>query len=56
MRSTEERDKMIGLISEEGALMLGCGHTSIRFRPHLNITQDEIDQGISMIESAISKL
>ena len=56
MRSTEERDKMIGLISEEGALMLGCGHTSIRFRPHLNISQDEIDQGISMIESAISKL
>ena len=56
MRSTEERDKMIGLISEEGALMLGCGHTSIRFRPHLNITQAEIDQGISMIESAIGKL
>ncbi len=56
MRSTEERDKTIGLIGEEGALMLGCGHTSIRFRPHLNITQDEIDQGISMIESAINKL
>ncbi len=56
MRTTEERDKTIRLISEAGALMLGCGHKSIRFRPHLNITQDEIDQGISMIETAISQI
>ena len=53
--STNERDKMLGLIAEEGALMLGCGYTSIRFRPHLNISKSEIDQGLAMINRALSR-
>ncbi|MBT3479212.1 MAG: L-lysine 6-transaminase [Candidatus Marinimicrobia bacterium] len=56
LKSTEQRDKALTLIAEEGALMLGCGYTSIRFRPHLNISQNEIDQGIHMIDRALSKL
>ena len=56
LRSTEERDKVIGLIAEEGALMLGCGYTSIRFRPHLNVSQDEIEQGINMIDKVLNGL
>lgn len=52
----ETRDKLLGLIGEEGALMLGCGFSSIRFRPHLNITRDEIDLGIDMIKKALNKL
>ena len=50
------RDNLLSLISDEGALMLGCGTHSIRFRPHLNISQDEIDTGFEMIEKAIQKL
>jgi L-lysine 6-transaminase len=50
------RDKMVSHIADEGALMLGCGTKSIRFRPHLNITLDEIDTGFEMIERAIQKL
>lgn len=50
------RDRLVTLIGREGALILGCGHTSIRFRPHLNITREEIDLGIDMIEKAISNL
>ncbi|MBL7030016.1 MAG: aminotransferase class III-fold pyridoxal phosphate-dependent enzyme, partial [Candidatus Marinimicrobia bacterium] len=53
--STMDRDKLIGLIAEEGALMLGCGYTSIRFRPHLNISKSEIDQGLEMIDRALSR-
>lgn len=53
--STNERDKMLGLIAEEGALMLGCGYKSIRFRPHLNISKSEIDQGLAMINRALSR-
>ena len=56
MRDSDERDKTIGLIAEEGAMMLGCGKKTIRFRPHLNITKSEIDQGFSMIDSAIRKI
>ena len=56
MRDSDERDKTIGLIAEEGAMMLGCGKKTIRFRPHLNITKSEIDQGLSMIDKAIRKI
>ena len=49
-------NNLLSLIADEGALMLGCGTHSIRFRPHLNISQDEIDIGFEMIEKAIQKL
>ena len=52
----DKRDSLIKLIAEEGALMLGSGHKSIRFRPHLNINQNEIDTGISMIRKALGRL
>ena len=50
------QDNLLSLIADEGALMLGCGTHSIRFRPHLNISQDEIDTGFEMIERAIQRL
>jgi len=52
----DDRDVLANLITKEGALILGCGLKSIRFRPHLNITPDEIDLGISMIKKALAKL
>ena len=54
--STEERDKLIANMAAEGAIILGCGHNSIRFRPHLNISRNEIDQAMLMMKSALSKL
>ena len=56
LKSGEERDKSIELIAKEGAIMLGCGTKSIRFRPHLNISRSEIDQGIDMINQALKHL
>jgi L-lysine 6-transaminase len=54
--SGDDRDVLANLIAKEGALILGCGLKSIRFRPHLNITRDEIDHAISIIKKALSKL
>jgi L-lysine 6-transaminase len=54
--NSDQRDNLIKLIAEEGALMLGSGNRSIRFRPHLNINQDEIDTGVSMIRKALGRL
>ncbi len=51
-----KRDQLANLITEEGALILGCGKKSIRFRPHLNISTDEIDQGIEIIRRALNRL
>jgi len=56
LKSGEERDKSIELIAKEGAIMLGCGTKSIRFRPHLNVSRAEIDQGMDMINQALKHL
>ena len=52
----EQRDSIVGAILNEGAMMLGCGTKSIRFRPHLNITEQEMNDGFSMIDKAISNI
>ena len=51
----ESRNKLTGHIMKEGAIVLGSGRKSIRFRPHLNITSAEIDQGIDMIKRALNR-
>ncbi|MEE8335424.1 MAG: L-lysine 6-transaminase [Candidatus Neomarinimicrobiota bacterium] len=50
------RDQTLNLISSEGVIMLGCGKNSIRFRPHLNISKEEIDLGLNRIDEALKKL
>ena len=52
----EQRDSLVSAILNEGAMMLGCGTKSIRFRPHLNITEQEMNDGFSMIDKAISNI
>ena len=49
------RDKMANYIMDEGAIVLGSGVKSIRFRPHLNISMDEIDLGVAMIGKALDR-
>ena len=51
--SAKERDDLVNSIIENGALILGCGERSIRFRPSLNISTDEIDRGIEIIEQSL---
>ncbi|MDX1531561.1 MAG: aminotransferase class III-fold pyridoxal phosphate-dependent enzyme, partial [Rhodothermales bacterium] len=38
---------------KHGLVILGCGERTIRFRPALTITKDEIDQGLDLLEQAI---
>lgn len=52
----KSRDALVDNITKEGAIILGCGHNSIRFRPHLNITRKEIDTGIDIIHRALTNL
>lgn len=54
--NSSDRDKVIKNMEAEGALILGCGKKSIRFRPHLNITKENIDQAYLMLSNSISKL
>lgn len=56
LESGEKRDALRELIQKEGAIMLGCGPKTIRFRPPLNISTTEIDFGIASIRRALKRL
>ena len=54
--SGDKRDKLSELLLEEGSILLGSGHQSIRFRPHLNVKTEDIDFGIDCFKKALDKL
>ena len=56
LSSADVRNRLIDIIQEEGALVLGCGQKSIRFRPHLNISIEDIDLGVSIMRNALKRL
>jgi L-lysine 6-transaminase len=41
---------------DHGLLVLTCGPRSIRFRPHLNLTEDEADQGLEIVRRSLKGL
>jgi 4-aminobutyrate aminotransferase len=47
------RDRIEKLAFERGLLTLGCGESVIRIAPPLNITRQEIDDGLEILEEAI---
>lgn len=51
--TTEFRDRVLERCYEEGVIVLGCGRRSVRFRSPLNITTDELDQGLGLLEEAV---
>lgn len=54
--SPETRDKVKKMLYDNGILILPCGPRGIRFRPPLTINSDEINEGLSVIESTIKSL
>ncbi|MCL5029722.1 MAG: L-lysine 6-transaminase [Bacteroidetes bacterium] len=47
------RNKFRNKCFEEKLIILGCGDKSIRFRPPLNVTKDEIDEGLQKIKNVL---
>ncbi len=43
LKDSDTRNRLLKALVKEKLLLVGCGEKSIRFRPHLNITQDEIE-------------
>jgi L-lysine 6-transaminase len=52
--TTEIRNQFREKCFEEKLMILGCGDKSIRFRPPLNITESEIDKGLTIIKKVLS--
>ncbi|HEV2231404.1 MAG TPA: acetyl ornithine aminotransferase family protein, partial [Thermoplasmata archaeon] len=48
------RDAIIQAAAKRGLVVLPCGKSAIRYIPPLVVTTDEIDQGIEILETAIT--
>jgi len=56
LRSKSERDAFIKRLHQNGLLMLGCGERSVRFRPPLNLSMSEMNEGISIIRQTLKEM
>jgi len=52
----ELRNEFRKIAEKEKLLILGCGNNSIRFRPMLNISDDELEEGLQIIEKVLKML
>ena len=50
----DTRSKVLSKAREAGLLIVGCGTRSIRFRPPLNLTRAEVDEGIGILDRALA--
>ncbi len=55
MPDTHSRDAVIKQCMKDGLMILSCGPKTIRFRPPLTITSDQIDEGLNILENAYKK-
>lgn len=51
--SADSRNEFIKRAYANKLIMLGCGEKSIRFRPHLNISKEDIDKTIMVIKNSL---
>lgn len=49
----EARDKFVDAAMKENMLILGCGERSIRFRPHLTVSKEDLDKAISIVDKVV---
>ncbi len=56
LSEAQMRDVLKQKCYDEGLILIGCGDRSVRFRPALNITRDEIDLGIKVIREQLKEL
>jgi L-lysine 6-transaminase len=54
--SGEVRNRLISKVFDNGAIILPCGERSIRFRPPLNITGDEIRRALEIVNTSMEEI
>lgn len=52
--SEQARNEFIKKAFSNKLIMLGCGDRSIRFRPHLNVSHEDIDKTIAIIRKSLN--
>jgi L-lysine 6-transaminase len=52
----DKRDVFKREVVKNGLIIVGCGKRSIRFRPPLNLSRAEVDEGVDIIERTVKAL
>lgn len=55
MKDAETRNAFRNHCMDAGLIILGCGDHSVRFRPPLNLSPNELQQGLAIIHEALKK-
>lgn len=50
------RDNLRKKLYDNGLIILGCGEKSIRFRPRLSVTKDNIDEAMSIFRKSLREI
>lgn len=53
LRTPEKRDELKNKLCANGLIVLGCGATTIRFRPPLIISEAEIDKALEILDETL---
>lgn len=56
LTTKDQRQKFRDLCFEKGLIMLGSGERSVRFRPPLNVSREEIDEGVRIICDSLTAM
>lgn len=51
--NTHARNEVVNACYDNGLMILPCGTNTIRFRPPLNITPDQIDEGVAIVRKSL---
>jgi L-lysine 6-transaminase len=54
--TAQSRDQLRIKAYDDGLILIGCGDRAIRFRPPLNVTSGEIDEGLRIIRQALVEI
>lgn len=53
--TAELRNKVQSQLYQDKVIILGCGERALRFRPHLNVSKDEIQTALERLEQILQK-
>ena len=53
---TDTRNDFLSGLRENGTMALPCGATTVRFRPPLNVSSDEVDEALEAVEKTVRGL
>ncbi|MBN1397411.1 MAG: L-lysine 6-transaminase [Bacteroidetes bacterium] len=54
--TSQNRELLRAKTLEKGLILIGCSNRTIRFRPPLNLSKKEVDQGIDIIRNSLKEM